>query len=507
MNFRGRTRHEKFRSGTHDQATVASGAGEASTETEAPITPSGAEIEQVDDGYLLPNNASVREAYVIINVNGLVRIQESILGDYLRNVFTEPGDYSRAPKVGQARGEVAITWLEIMHTCVRRLAQRDPKRVPKCFVMTQHRRPGPRSEKGDAGDKWKWTWDKHDADMPCPNVDNTEDVGPHQCLKVVDEHTLWLLNPSPGDFDRQEVFDRSNHAQEMAEAARIAEESDSDVDDLGGDAAYDVVTLPEYRSSSPVENREQGYNDTSSTSSHAQETTDTEVLHGGEASDRGQVNTTSGSASPGHVRPLTVASDFGGDAARDTVTLEDNRMSTPVENRAQGHNDPSSSPSGSSGKGVINRVRNASREVSRKFKSLGRSSTRRGSTPPEPGSLSQATSTAEVGLGKSQRVSRKSRTPIWDIFMGRLRPSTTPPDATATSAPAQLLPPLEQGIPEFGDVVGLTDRIDNVEMRSAILPTRVRPNPGREHSAQVPGDHSVSLEARSPSSMTQRRRN
>jgi hypothetical protein len=32
-------------------------------------------------------------------------------------------------------------------------------------------------------------------------------------LKIADENTLWLLNPQPGDHDRQAAYDRANHCR------------------------------------------------------------------------------------------------------------------------------------------------------------------------------------------------------------------------------------------------------------------------------------------------------
>jgi hypothetical protein len=46
---------------------------------------------------------------------------------------------------------------------------------------------------------------------------------PHQCLKVVDTLTLWLLNPLKGDFRARDKSDQENYTREVADALRTVE--------------------------------------------------------------------------------------------------------------------------------------------------------------------------------------------------------------------------------------------------------------------------------------------
>ena len=67
------------------------------------------------------------------------------------------------------------------------------------------RRPGPLTE---------WTWVEHDLNTPCQACPQPEQPGVEylvrQCRKIADVNTLCLLNPQPGDHDRQVVYDRAN---------------------------------------------------------------------------------------------------------------------------------------------------------------------------------------------------------------------------------------------------------------------------------------------------------
>lgn len=67
------------------------------------------------------------------------------------------------------------------------------------------RRPGPLTE---------WTWVEHDFNTPCQACSQPEQPGVkylvRQYLKIADVNTLCLLNPQPGDHDRQAAYDRAN---------------------------------------------------------------------------------------------------------------------------------------------------------------------------------------------------------------------------------------------------------------------------------------------------------
>jgi hypothetical protein len=229
------------------------------------VSPDITGTTQTDDNYFSPNSLTLRGDFVVIDVSNIDRIQNSILNEWIRNRYSKSGDFHRLPDRLQQPGEVSYTWKICMDACLKRQAK--GKGTQKCVMMELSR---------NAGD---WTWEAHQANQPCLNVRTSK--GHHQCMKVINESTLWLLNPEEGDFDRQERFDRENHAKEaltagQPEAGGVSLPSNMplelpqlrrsqrySVDDNigGGDAQHDTVEFQGYRPSSPVDNLPQSHHD------------------------------------------------------------------------------------------------------------------------------------------------------------------------------------------------------------------------------------------------------
>ena len=262
------------------QEVVGSPIPETTPGAEAPLAPDAQAPEQIDDDYTSPNSLDERKQYVIIDVSNPQRIQHSVLNAWIRAKYADSFDAFKT----------------IMNACLSRQTRertrrpQDAPNPPKCFVQESYRRAGPLNARGRGANRWKWDWPAHDANKACPNVGNTSDP-PHQCLKVADANTLWLLNPLREDFDNQERFDRENHIREVAEAAQKATEAtqkaeasgaetgglDTTTDtpsqpprserpvDAGFDGTYDTLTSQSHRSSSPGFTTSHRYGDPSAT--------------------------------------------------------------------------------------------------------------------------------------------------------------------------------------------------------------------------------------------------
>lgn len=196
-----------------------------------------------DDDYVSPNSLGIRRPYVVINVKSMAHIKNSILHEWIRNKYSVEPAYSQSGHLTSFKGKMA--------ECTNRLTNK-ARTTPRCFTQEIPRTAGPPNLKGKAQERFKWSWLEHDTNIPCPNV-IFED---HQCLKVVNHTTLWLINPKPDDWDRQEQCDIENHEAETQGA-----------NPFGSDAAYDTVQHRPDPRSSPIETQEQGWNDPPATPS------------------------------------------------------------------------------------------------------------------------------------------------------------------------------------------------------------------------------------------------
>ncbi|KAH0038688.1 hypothetical protein KCU78_g1443, partial [Aureobasidium melanogenum] len=154
---------------------------------------------------------SVNESYLVIDVSTRGRVADSCLDQ----VFKELAEGSWTPPRDMDNPNIeANSWLGKLKTCIQRetkqkLAAGRPNydegtytSSPRCYIGEIQKKPCV----SEAGEKWAWT--DHDRNRTCPACSTAHpEFKSHQCLKVKDENTLWLLNPTPENINTQKNCD------------------------------------------------------------------------------------------------------------------------------------------------------------------------------------------------------------------------------------------------------------------------------------------------------------
>ncbi|KAH0183034.1 hypothetical protein KCV03_g10011, partial [Aureobasidium melanogenum] len=170
-----------------------------------------------------PPAGTTNRNYITINISTKERVADSCLDqvfkDLAKGTWTSLEDMDH-PDLN------ANTWLGKIKTChTREVRQKlaaakegykdeSYRSTPRCFIAEMQKKPCI-SEDGD-----EWTWTQHDAMVTCPACDTANpEFKSHQCLRVKDETTLWLLNPTPEDINTQKECDDKHGAIRRGDAA------------------------------------------------------------------------------------------------------------------------------------------------------------------------------------------------------------------------------------------------------------------------------------------------
>ncbi|KAH0335582.1 hypothetical protein KCU74_g2393, partial [Aureobasidium melanogenum] len=161
---------------------------------------------------------TANQSYLVIDVSTRGRVADSCLDQVFKELadpYPELAEGSwRPPRDMEDPNIDTNSWLGKIKTCIQRdtkqkLAAGRPNHneetytsPPRCYIGEIQKKPCV-SEARE-----KWTWTKHDANFTCPACSTAHpDFKSHQCLKVKDEKTLWLLNPTPEDINTRKDCD------------------------------------------------------------------------------------------------------------------------------------------------------------------------------------------------------------------------------------------------------------------------------------------------------------
>ncbi|KAH0333756.1 hypothetical protein KCU81_g9735, partial [Aureobasidium melanogenum] len=176
-----------------------------------------------------PPAQTTNRNYIEINVSTKERVKDSCLDQVFKNLAE--GTW-RSPEDMDDPDLDVNSWLGKIKACHTRdvkqkLAasgegynEESYRSAPRCYVGEMQKKPCV-SLDGD-----KWTWSQHDANLTCPACETANpEFDSHQCLKVKDQNTFWLLNPTPDNINTQRACDDKHNAGRRGDAAPGASRS------------------------------------------------------------------------------------------------------------------------------------------------------------------------------------------------------------------------------------------------------------------------------------------